>query len=202
MSAVCLHHCFCYWLLHCHSQVGHVACLRYFLTDVTFDFLRVNTGLSPPLLLMLSVACPTSQTELVGSFSTVENISGGLPDSSPPPFPSLLYQFRLVLTPECGSPFPLSLSWNFPCLPPCFRSPISQFCITFFFFSFFIFLGPHRQHTEVPRLGVESELQLPAYTTTSATPDLSRVSDLHHSSRQHHILNPTERGQGSNPYGS
>ena len=29
-------------------------------------------------------------------------------------------------------------------------------------------------------LGVESELQLPAYTTGTATPDLSHVSNLHH----------------------
>ena len=34
---------------------------------------------------------------------------------------------------------------------------------------------------EVPRLGVESELQLPAYTIATATPDLSHVFDLHHS---------------------
>ena len=34
-----------------------------------------------------------------------------------------------------------------------------------FFSSLFVFLGPHLQHMEVPRLGVESELQLPAYTT-------------------------------------
>ena len=32
-----------------------------------------------------------------------------------------------------------------------------------------IFLGLHLQHMEVPRLLVESELQLPAYTTTTAT---------------------------------
>ena len=31
---------------------------------------------------------------------------------------------------------------------------------------------------EVPRLGVESELQLLAYTRV--TPDLSRIYDLHH----------------------
>ena len=43
---------------------------------------------------------------------------------------------------------------------------------------------------EVPRLGVESELQLPAYLTATATPDRSWVFDLHHSSRQHQILNP------------
>ena len=42
---------------------------------------------------------------------------------------------------------------------------------------------------EVPRLGVESELQLPAYTTATATPDLSCVCDLHQGSRQRRILN-------------
>ena len=43
---------------------------------------------------------------------------------------------------------------------------------------------------EVPRLGVESELQLPAYTTAIATQDSSCVCDLHHSSRPRQILNP------------
>ena len=41
---------------------------------------------------------------------------------------------------------------------------------------------------EVPRLGVELELQLP--TTAIATPDLSHVCDLHPSSQQCQILNP------------
>ena len=35
---------------------------------------------------------------------------------------------------------------------------------------------------EVPRLGVESEPQLAAYTTATATLDLSHVCNLHHSS--------------------
>ena len=43
---------------------------------------------------------------------------------------------------------------------------------------------------EVPRLGAESELQLPAYTTATATQDSSCVCDLHHSSRHRQILNP------------
>jgi len=43
---------------------------------------------------------------------------------------------------------------------------------------------------EVPRLGVESELQLPAYTTAMATQGPSRICDLHHSSWQCQILNP------------
>ena len=51
-----------------------------------------------------------------------------------------------------------------------------------FFFFLFFFLGPHPWHMEVPRLGVESELQMPAYTTATATRDLSLVYDLHHSS--------------------
>ena len=33
------------------------------------------------------------------------------------------------------------------------------------FFFFFVFLGLHLQYMEVPRLGVKSELQPPAYTT-------------------------------------
>ena len=43
---------------------------------------------------------------------------------------------------------------------------------------------------EVPRLGVELDLLLPAYTTATATGDLSRICDLHHSSRQHWIPDP------------
>ena len=33
---------------------------------------------------------------------------------------------------------------------------------------------------EVPQLEIESELQLPAYTTTTEMPDLSHVCNLHH----------------------
>ena len=53
----------------------------------------------------------------------------------------------------------------------------------------FCFLGPHLRHMEVPRLGVQSGLQLPAYTTAIATQDLRRICNLHHSSRQRQILN-------------
>ena len=41
---------------------------------------------------------------------------------------------------------------------------------------------------EVPRLGVSAEQYMPAYTT--ATQDLSRVCNLHHSSLQHQVVNP------------
>ena len=43
---------------------------------------------------------------------------------------------------------------------------------------------------EVLRPGVELELQLPTYTTATATWNLSCVCDLHHSSWQPQILNP------------
>ena len=42
----------------------------------------------------------------------------------------------------------------------------------FFCFYFpFVFLELHLQHMEVPRLGVQSKLQLPAYATATAMPD-------------------------------
>ena len=41
---------------------------------------------------------------------------------------------------------------------------------------------------EIPRLGVESELQLLAYATATAMQDPSHVCDLHHSSQQHWSL--------------
>ena len=58
----------------------------------------------------------------------------------------------------------------------------------FFFFWSFVFFGSHLQHMDVPRLGVEWELQLLAYAT--ATRDPSCICDLHHSSQQCWILNP------------
>ena len=51
-------------------------------------------------------------------------------------------------------------------------------------------LGPRLRHMEDGRLGVQSELQLPAYTTATATWDPSRICDLHHSSQQHQIPDP------------
>ena len=68
------------------------------------------------------------------------------------------------------------------------------------FFFFPCFLGPHLWHMEVPRLGVNLELrQLLAYPTAKATLDLSRVCDLHHSSRHHRLLNPPSRARDPTP---
>ena len=61
----------------------------------------------------------------------------------------------------------------------------------FFFFS----LGQQVGHMDVPGLGAESELQLPAYVTPIAMQDPSCIFDLHHSSQQHHILNPLSRAK-------
>ena len=74
------------------------------------------------------------------------------------------------------------------------------FFLAFWLFAFLPFLGPLSRHMEVPRLGVESELQPPAYARAIATLDLSRICNLHHSSRQRQT---TEQGQGSNllPHG-
>ena len=43
---------------------------------------------------------------------------------------------------------------------------------------------------EVPKLGVKSELEMPAYATDTAMPDLSCICDLCCSFQQHQILNP------------
>ena len=59
-----------------------------------------------------------------------------------------------------------------------------------FSFFFFCFLGPHLWPMEVPRLGVELELQQLAYATAIATRDSGRVCDLHHSTWQRQILDP------------
>ena len=64
---------------------------------------------------------------------------------------------------------------------------IHQILASFSNFFFFCFLGPHPQHIVIPRLGVKSEWQLPAYTTDTAMPDPSLICNLHHSSWQHQI---------------
>ena len=68
-------------------------------------------------------------------------------------------------------------------------------CKLMYYSFFFCFLDLHPQHMEVPRLGVELELQLLAYAITTATPDLSRVCILHQGSQQCQI-------QGSSCYGA
>ena len=76
---------------------------------------------------------------------------------------------------------------------------ISIFTISLFkgFIQSFLlpFLGPYLYHMETPRLGVELDIQLLAYTTATATWDLSRVCELHHSSWQLQTLNPLSKAR-------
>ena len=92
---------------------------------------------------------------------------------------------------------PCCYSSNFPvqCFPcqTCLWHNLEVLNSSFFFFFFFFFLRATSQHTEGPRLGVESELQLLAYATATATWDPSHICDLHHSSWQRWILNPLSK---------
>ena len=69
---------------------------------------------------------------------------------------------------------------------------------SFFFFFFLSFLWPSLWCMEVPRLGVESELQLPAYATATATPapHSSCIYALRCSLQQCRILNSLSKARG------
>ena len=77
--------------------------------------------------------------------------------------------------------------WDVVALPAGARSSPKW---VYLFTCLFFFLWPHLWHMEVPRLGAELELQLPAYTTATATQNTSLFCNVHHSSRQCQILNP------------
>ena len=70
---------------------------------------------------------------------------------------------RLCFLPQYSRPF---ITWHLAPLPSSFPATYFQnkcsHSAFMFFFSFF-FLGLHQRHIEVPRLGIKSELQLPAY---------------------------------------
>ena len=89
----------------------------------------------------------------------------------------------------------LGLLYRVGC-PKIARASEGHLVVFFFLFFVFCFLGPHPWHMEVPTLGVQLELQLPAYTTGTATRDLSHVCNLHHSSRQRRNLSPLSEARG------
>ena len=81
--------------------------------------------------------------------------------------------------------------------------PSSQSEVFFFFLILLMYLlflfGWHLRPMEVPRLGVYSELQRPAYTTATATGDPSCICNLHCSSQQCWILNPRNQARDQTP---
>ena len=70
------------------------------------------------------------------------------------------------------------------------------FCCCGCCFFFVCFLGLLPQHMEVSRLGLESQLQLPAYVTAIAMLwDPSCIYDLHHNSQQLWISDPLSKAR-------
>ena len=72
------------------------------------------------------------------------------------------------------------------------RRPVYGVVSSFFLLLSF-FLWPHLQHMEVSRPGVESELQLWAYTTATAMLDLNHICSPHCGLQQCWILNPLSK---------
>ena len=69
------------------------------------------------------------------------------------------------------------------------KHPVPTWDWFFFFFFPLVFLGLLLLHKEVPRIGIKSELQLPAHSAATVIPGLSLVCNLHHSLQQGRILN-------------
>ena len=75
-------------------------------------------------------------------------------------------------------------------------TPLSIYLFVYLFI--FVFLGPYLRHMEGPRLGVEWSCSCHSCATATAVLDPSRTCNLHHSSLQRGILNPSKQGQGWN----
>lgn len=69
----------------------------------------------------------------------------------------------------------------------CFHILLNSICI-YLVKAFFFLVGLHPWPMEIPRLGGDSELQLPAYSSATATPEPTLVYGLHCSSWQQQIL--------------
>ena len=140
-------------------------------TYITLKTIRENllSHLSPevPLpkaVLHLSLSSPASST-----LPTLTTLYATLAPPPPPRPPGSVYtlcsfasypqtcsgqqSFSLRLHPEEGRKGKINqgmVNINSPLIVPSFLPP--------FFLSFFVFLGPHPWHMEIPRLGVKSEL--------------------------------------------
>ena len=95
------------------------------------------------------------------------------------------------LKPRCSKYGPWTCNVGIPLqrLRHRFR-PTVEGGIYLFIYLFICFLGLLPPHMEVPRLGVELELQLPAYAIATAAWGPSYLCDLYHSSWQRQIFNP------------
>ena len=114
-----------------------------------------------------------------------------------------IYFFRLVFNKFFLSTDTTDRIQSFDDLVLCFpnETVYIRLCVlTLGFFNFiFCFLRPYPRHMEVPRLGIELELQLLAYATATAMPDPSLICTLHCSPRQCQILNPLSRARDWTP---
>ena len=95
-----------------------------------------------------------------------------------------LWQRHLAYCARVGvsamSPPPVSLTWGSH--PRCQKS--EGFILVYPPPFFFVFLVSHLWQLEVPRLGVESEMQLPACTTATATRDPSLCRSVTYTAAQ------------------
>ena len=76
-----------------------------------------------------------------------------------------LHLIQMCLSPTIlKSPFCSHLTSPRPFIPSCVGR--DKYSINYYYYYYYYFSGLHPWHMEVPRLGAESELQLPAYTAT------------------------------------
>ena len=104
-----------------------------------------------------------------------------------------MWEKHYTNSPDAYTPSNSTACPSFPHVPTLVRSDQVKF--SHFFCLFVCFLGLHPWHMVVPRLGVESELQLPACATDIATPDPSYICNLHHSSGQRQTPDPLSKAR-------
>ena len=114
---------------------------------------------------------------------------------------TVFMQLALLSSPKTFSSSPKEVPYPpSSCSHPSLHTAPGNYFMFVCLFVYFCFLGPgpYLRLLEVPRVAAELEPQLLAYTTATATWDLSCVCDLQ--TQQCQILNPTELGKGSNPH--
>ena len=105
---------------------------------------------------------------------------------------SLNHHFYKDFLTSLPSEIPITYMLSHPMLSHSSLRLFSQ-SLLFIYLFIYCFLGLPLRHMEVPRLGVESELQLLVYATATATWDPSCVCNLYHTTRQRRIPNHLAR---------